>query len=306
MTALPRTWIPSFLALAFIWGCSFAFVEIGLRALSPVQVAFSRIALGALALSAIALATRTRLPGRGRVWLHLTVVGALLSVVPFTLFAFGQQYVSSILAGLINAATPLATMAVVLAAYPEESPSRERIVGLLTGFAGVAVVIGFWKGFTGGEWGGILACLAAITCYGIALPYARRHLVPSGYGHVALSTAQQLVATALMVPVLLVAGTRPDGPITVAVVLAMLALGVLGSGIAYVLNYRVVATAGPTTASTVTYLIPLVATAVGIVFLGEDIGWNEPVGGLVVLAGVTLANGHLRRRAKAGTGIGRE
>ena len=291
------SWVPAYLALAGIWGCSFAFIGISLTALTPVQVAFSRLLLGAGALLVAAAVTGTRLPASRRTWAHLTVVGALLSV-PFTLFAYGQQHVSSVLAGILNAATPLATLAVVLAAFPEEKPTRERVAGLLVGFAGVAVVIGAWRGFSGGQWTGIAACLAAVVCYGVAFPYSRRYLSPSGESPTALAAGQVLVAAAQMLPVLLLTGTELRGPLTAVVVLSMLALGVLGSGLAFVLNFRIVAAAGATTASTVTYLTPLVAAAVGVAFLRESISWNEPVGGLIVLAGVAVAQGRLRRRSR--------
>ncbi|MBO1752598.1 DMT family transporter [Actinotalea sp. BY-33] len=296
MSRRPPTWVLAYLVLAVVWGCSFAFVQVGLRSLTPVQVAFGRLFLGALALLLLSAVLRQRLPRRRRTWGHLLVVGAVLNAVPFTLFAVGQQHVSSILAGIINAATPLTTLAVILAAYPEEQPTRRRVLGLLMGFLGVAVVLGVWEGFAAGQWSGVLACLGAVTCYGIGLPYSRRHLTGSGEGPVALATGQVSMGCLLMVPVLLVAGVAPHAPVTATVVWAMVALGAVGSGFAFVLNFHVIKQAGPSTASTVTYLTPLVAAVVGIAVLGEGISWHEPVGGLIVLAGVAVAQS---RRAVA-------
>jgi drug/metabolite transporter (DMT)-like permease len=279
---------------ALIWGCSFAFTSVSLRALTPVQVAAGRILLGAAALLMLAIVTRTPLPRGRRTWAHLAVVGALLNAAPFTLFAYGQQYISSVLAGIINAATPLATLLVILIAFPEEKPNRERVAGLAVGFTGVCVVLGVWRGFTGGQWNGVLACLAAIGCYGVAFPYARRYLSGAGQPPVALATGQVLTATAMTLPVLLLTGATPHAPVTADVVVAMLLLGALGSGLAYVLNFQIVAAAGASTASTVTYVTPIVAAAVGVMLLGEHVAWNEPLGGLVVLAGVAVAQGRLR------------
>lgn len=286
-------WQASFLICALAWGCSFWFMKVGLRALSPVQVAFWRLALGAVALLLLAAATRTRLPRRLATWRRLTVVAVLWNSVPFMLFAYGETHVSSVLAGIINAATPLSTLAVVLLAYPEERPTPQRIAGLLIGFAGVLVVIGVWTGLGRGEWIGIAACVGAITCYGIAFPYARRHISSGEDGPLSLGTAQVLVGALLLVPV---AGAQGGfhGPLTGSVVAAMLALGVVGTGIAFALNFQVVEEAGATTASTVTYLTPLVAVVVGAAFLDEGVAWYEPVGALVVLAGVAVSQGRLR------------
>jgi len=125
ITTLPGPWVPSYLLLAVFWGCSFALIEIGLRSLTPVGVALVRLVLGALTLLLISAVTRTALPPRST-WRHLLVVATLLNAVPFVLFAYGETHVSSSLVGIVNAATPLATLAVVLLAFPEENPTRER------------------------------------------------------------------------------------------------------------------------------------------------------------------------------------
>jgi len=209
--------------------------------------------------------------------------------------------VSSVLAGIINAATPLATLLVVLVALPEEKPTRQRITGLLLGFCGILVVLGVWRGFPSGKLGGIAACLLAVGCYGLAFPYSRRYLTGLQEGPVALATGQVACATAMMLPLLLVTGVQPEATVTGRIVAAMLALGVFSSGLAYVLNFRIVAAAGATTASSVTYLTPLVAAVVGVSLLGEHLTWNQPAGALVVLTGVAIAQGRLRRRRRVGT-----
>jgi len=290
-----RSWVASFLALALFWGCSFAFIRVGLHALTPVQVAFWRVLLGLGALATISAVSRTRLPRSPRTWAHLAVLAVLLNAAPFTLFAVGEQTVSSVLAGIINAATPLATLLVVLVALPSEKPTRQRVVGLLVGFTGVLVVLGVWRGFPGGQRSGTAACLLAVGCYGVAFPYSRRYLTGLPEGPVALATGQVACATVLTLPVLLLTGARPEHPVTGPVVAAMLALGVLGSGVAYVANFQIVAAAGATTASSVTYLTPLVAAVVGVSLLGEHLIWNQPAGALVVLAGIALAQGRLNR-----------
>ncbi|MBW8172833.1 DMT family transporter [Ornithinimicrobium sp. Arc0846-15] len=292
-------WLPQFFGLAVLWGCSFAFIEVGLQALTSIQVSFGRIFFGALTLLIITLFTRARLPRGLRTWGHVVVVATLLNALPFTLFALGQQNVSSILAAIINAATPLATLLAVIVAFPEEKPTWTRAAGLGLGFAGILVVLGIWQSMPSGEVGGILACFGAIACYGVGIPYSRRYLSGSGATPVGLATSQVSMAALLLVPVLLISGTSPIDQVTGQIVLAMLALGSLGSGVAFILYFQVIARAGATTASSVTYLTPVVAAIVGIAFLGERLTWNEPVGAAIVLLGVALSQSRAQR-AKVG------
>jgi drug/metabolite transporter (DMT)-like permease len=286
-------WQVTFVLLSAIWGCSFWWIKLGLEMLAPVQVGFVRLAVGALALAFVAFLTGARLPRNRSTWRHLLVVALLMNSIPFTLFAIGETHISSILAGIINAMTPLTTLAVILLAFPEEHPTAERIVGLAVGFAGALVVVGIWQGLGASEWTGILACLGAVTGYGVAFPYVRRHLSGLPESGVGLATGQVACGALVLLPFAVAAGPLP-GPIAAGPVLAMLGLGALGSGIAFALNYQVVREAGSSTASTVTYLTPLFAVIVGSAFLGESITWNEPVGGLLVILGVAVAQGRVR------------
>lgn len=283
------------MVLAVFWGCSFAFISIGLESLTPVQVAFWRLFLGAATLAVIVIVTGTRLPRDPRTWAHLAVVAAFLNAMPFTLFAIGQQHVSSLLAAILNAATPLVTLLVVIAAFPEEKPTWFRALGLATGFVGILVVLGVWRTLPEGELGGVVACLAAIACYGIAFPYSRRYLRDTGVRPAGLAAGQVGLATVMLLPVLLITGVEPAAPLTGRVIIAMLALGAFSSGVAYILNFHVVSRAGATTASSVTYLTPVVAVMVGVSFLGERVTWNEPAGALIVLLGVAISQRRARR-----------
>jgi drug/metabolite transporter (DMT)-like permease len=293
-------WQVSFLLLGAIWGCSFWWIKLGLEILAPVQVAFVRLAVGGGALLVVSALTGTRLPRSRSTWRHLFVMAMLMNSIPFTLFAIGETHVSSVLAGIINASTPLTTLAVILLAFPEEHPNVDRVLGLLAGFLGILVVVGVWQGLGTGELTGIAACLGAVTCYGIAFPYSRRHIAGLPDSGVSLATGQVLIGAAVLLP-FGVAGGMP-GPMSAGPVLGLLGLGALGSGIAFALNYQVIRAAGPSTASTVTYLTPLFAVVVGAIFLGESVTWYEPVGGLVVLFGVAVAQGRIRAAA---TAIGR-
>jgi len=275
-------WRLNFVLLALIWGSSFLCIKVLGEDWSAVHVSLGRIALGALFLLTLLAVRRDRLP-RGRlVWGHLAVVALLMNAVPFTLFAYGETKVSSILAGLWNATTPLMVLVVVLTVMREERPTRRALSGLAGGFAGVLLLLGPWKSLGGDELLGHLACLGAAACYGLGVPYTRRYLSGRPEGGVPLAAAQLVCATAMLLAVAPFAGV-PATSLGADAVASLLVLGVLGSGVAYVLTHAIVRAAGPTTFSTVTYLIPVVSTALGVLVLSEPLGWNEPVGAAVVL-----------------------
>ena len=294
-------WPLSFGLLAIIWGCSFWWIKESLTFLTPLQVALTRCALGAIVLALVVVITKTRFPARP-VWKHLVVVALLLNSVPFTLFAFGQTHVSSILAGIINATTPLWTLLVTLVAFPDERPTRQRVVGLALGFMGVLVLLGVWLSIPTGQVIGIAACLGATLCYGIAFPYARRFIAPSNTPPVSLAAGQVALGAAFLLPIAVLEWSVNPAPlngITSSGLLAILALGALGSGLAYVLNYSVIAATSSSTAASVTYLTPVVAVAVGLAILGESLTWYEPVGAAIILLGVAVGQGRIRLPARA-------
>lgn len=290
-----RLWLPSYLGLVLIWGCSFLFNEWALRSFSPLAVAFGRISLGALTLVAVLLALRQPVRLQRSQLLDLVVVAAVITAVPFVLIAFAQTRVTSILAGLLNATTPLWVAIFVALLIPAERASQRQVVGLLVGFAGIAVLLGVWD-LDALDVPGTLAMLGATACYGLGTAWMRWRLADTPLSGASLSAVQLVIASALLLPLVPLGGApeeiRPES------VVALLGLGVFGAGVAYVLFWRVIRTAGPTIAATVTYLIPLVSTTLGILVLGEPLTWNEPVGGAIALVGVALAQGLLGARAR--------
>jgi drug/metabolite transporter (DMT)-like permease len=293
-TRAERGWLPAFALLACIWGASFLFIKVAVDAFEPVQVAFGRNAVGALTLLGLLVARRERLPRDRRVWLHVMAVAVFFNSVPFVLFAFGETKVTSVVAGIWNATTPLNTLVVALALLPDERPTRERVSGLIVGFAGVLIVLGPWTGL-GGLLIGNIACFGAAVCYGFGYPYTRRFLAGRSDSAISLSAAQVSCGALQLLPFVVFTSDAPDSvPLDSAA--SLLALGAGATGIAYVVNYFVIRRAGATTASSVTYLVPLVSTALGVAVLGERLSWNQPVGAAVVLLGVALSQGRLRRR----------
>lgn len=292
-----RSVYAQFAFLALVWGSSFLFIKVGLRGLSVAQVAAGRTWLGAVALVVIALLGRRRLPREPVVYAHMLVVGILLCVAPFTLFAYGETHISSGLASIFNATTPLLTMLVASIFLPQERPTATKLLGLAMGFGGVLLVMAPWRGVGGGSLLGELACLGATTCYAFAFVYLRRFVVPRGLDPIAVALLQVGLA-ALVFAVLAPFVAAEPVSLSWPVVWSMLALGVAGTGVAFWLNVNVVVGIGATAASTVTYLTPVVGVVLGVVVLDESLSWNEPVGAVLVVAGIALGQGLFRRRRR--------
>jgi len=292
-----KSWLPAYIALGLVWGCSFIFIKLGLEFLTPFGVAFGRCALGAITLLIVVKIKKIKLPSDKQIWFKLWVVAMLLNVIPGILFAYAEVHVTSVLAGIINAATPLATLVVMLIAFREEKLKVEQIQGLIVGGIGVLVVLDIWQGIGDNQLNGVIALLIAVTCYGISFPYSKRNIIPLGLKPESAAATQLVTASITLLPLYLFDGISNDY-YRINNVLAMVALGVLGSGFAYIWNFSIIQAAGSSIASTVTYLTPVVAVFVGWLFLGEKIAWHEPAGALLVILGAAISQGRFKRKVQ--------
>ena len=233
------------------------------------------------------------LPKSGKLWAHLWVVSLMLNVIPGVLFALAETEVTSILAGIINAVTPLMTLIAIMVVTRDEKPKFYQVLGIGIGFIGVLTVLGAWQGLGDNPLWAILVLLAAVTCYGFSFPYSRRFVIPHKLQSESIAAAQVTTGAITLLPFYLFDGIAQDvykpGP-----VLAMLALGVFGSGFAYIWNFKIMAIAGSAIASSVTYLTPVVAVMVGVIFLKENLFWYEPIGALIVLLGAAIGQNRIK------------
>lgn len=308
-------WQVKFLALALIWGSSYLLMKVGLEAMSGVQVATLRVLCAVVVLLPLLTLAGGRLPRGWRTWGHLVVTGTLLCSLPWTLFAVGEERVDSLIAGIANAVTPIATVAFSMLMLRAEPVGRRRLVGVGIGFLGVLLILQPWSLERGPDPVGFAMVLTASTSYGLGWTYVRRFLRGADPGGLSMPTAQILVATVQM-PMLLglwwwlspQAGAAPwslhsPGEALVPV-LAVVVLGVVGTGAAQSMQYDVVRAAGPTVAVSVTYLIPIVSVALGVLVLGETVGPVVLAGAAVVigasvLIGRTPAGSSRVRRTRA-------
>jgi len=287
------SWITLYIALGIVWGCSFIFIKLGLEFLTPIGVAFGRVCLGAVTLLVWARYKEIALPKGKIMWLHLWVVSMLLNVIPGILFAYAETEVTSILAGIINAVTPLMTLLAIMIAFREEKPKNYQVIGLLTGFIGVLTVLGAWQGLGDNPAIAVIALLSAVACYGVSYPYSRKFVLPKKLKAESLAAGQLSMGAVTLLPLFLIDGASISGYST-GPILAMLTLGILGSGFAYIWNFQIMEAAGSAIASSVTYVTPVVAVIVGIIFLGEGVTWYEPVGGLIVLLGAAISQQRIK------------
>jgi drug/metabolite transporter (DMT)-like permease len=290
-------WIAvQFVLTGIIWGSSFLFMKVALGGISPAQVAWSRLILGALTLGLFVALRRDRLPRSVKLWAHMTVLAVSFCVVPFLLFSWAQQHVTSGLASIYNATTPIMTAVMAGLLFRVERLKLVQIAGILVGILGVMVIIAPWQGLDLNQ--SLLAqfaILGATACYGFSLAYMRKFVSNSGMSALVFSFLNIGIAAAIMAvltPVIALTPVALDPWIIGSVIL----LGCLGTGVAYIWNQNTLRAWGPTRASTVTYITPVVGVALGILILGEGLSWNEPVGAIVVFLGILLAQDRLRLR----------
>lgn len=287
----------SLLALSVLWGGSFFFTGVAIRELPSLTIVLLRVGLAALILLAVLRALGMELPNDRRIWAALVGMGLLNNVVPFSLIVWGQSHIASGLASILNATTPLATVLVAHVLTRDERMTPGRLAGVIVGFVGVVVMIGpaALEGF-GTNLLAQLACLAAAVSYAFAGVFGRRF---KRMGVPPLATAAgQVTASALMLlPIALVV----DRPWTlaapsVAASGAVLSLAALSTALAYVLYFRILATAGATNLLLVTFLIPVSAILLGSLVLGERLDPTHFLGMALIGAGLAAIDGRLIER----------
>lgn len=279
-----------FLLLGCTWGSSYLFIKIGVDAgLAPLTLVMLRLLLGFSLLALVVAAAREPLPRDPRMYGHLFVTGILSMALPFSLISFAEQRVDSAFAATIAAAIPLVVVVIGAFALREERLTPLRLAGVAVGFAGVAILVGFDPGTVGGgSMTAQLALLASTVSYGAGGVYARRFV----HGLRPMIPALLQVGFALVVQAVLAfafehpldIAVRPEG------LFAVTWLGLLGSGVAYLLFFRLLGRWGATRTALVAYVLPVVGIALGALVLAEPIGPNLLAGAGLVVVGIAIVN----------------
>jgi drug/metabolite transporter (DMT)-like permease len=274
--------------LAAIWGGSFLFMRVAAPEFGPVPLIEIRVAIAAVFLLAV-LAWRGGLSGLRSKTVPLTFLGAVNSALPFSLFAYATLYVTAGFAAVLNASSPLFT-ALVAYLWFRDRLTHSRLLGLGIGFLGVLVLVWGKISFRGDSSGwAVVAALTASLAYGVSANYTKRHL--TGVDPFVTATGSQIAATGVLLP--LAFHYWPEASPSLGSWLSAIVLGIVCTGIAYILYFRLIAHVGPTRAIAVTYLIPLFGMVWGLIFLHEAITANMIVGCAVILIGTALATGAL-------------
>jgi len=284
--------------LSLLWGGSFFFVEVAVHALPPMTIVLARVGLGALMLALMLGVLRIPFP-RGRdIWIALAVMGLLNNVVPFTLFVVAQGQISSGLASILNATTPLWGVLVAHVATTDERLTLAKGLGVLLGFGGVALMMGAGLG-DGTVWAQ-MACIAAAFSYAVSSVWGRRF---RRMGLAPMSTAfgQVTVSSLILLPLVLLVDQPWTLPMPSGTVLAaLLGMAVLSTALAYGLYFGLISSAGAVNASLVTFLIPVSAIGLGVLVLGEVLLPRHLMGMVLIAAGLTVIDGRLLRKFNAG------
>lgn len=274
------------LLLSAIWGASFLFMRIGAPVLGPSLLIFARVGLAALFLLIMATYLRKTL-NTPRCWKHYFILGLFNSALPFLMFAYAAQTVSASLLSILNATAPI-WAAAIGAIWLRSCPSSKALFGMLLGVIGVSLLVGS-ETVKLPERGAlaIVAGLGAAFSYGIATTYTKtaKSVEPFANAH-----GSMWAATLMLVPFALQAEPIQTMP-PLHVILSVTALGIVCSGVAYLLYFRLIADIGAAPALTVTFLIPVFGILWGTVFLGEHVGWHTLVGSLIILIGTALVTG---------------
>lgn len=279
------------IVLGVVWGWSFLFIKIALEGMTPSAVVLGRVAFGAAAVLLSLLVTRTGLPRELEVWKHVAFMAVVTNVLPFSLFAWAQERITASLTSVLNASTALMA-AIVAVLFLGERLKRSQALGVLLGLVGVGVAAGLGAGdVAGSSLTGTLAGLGAAFCYAVGFAYSQRHDL--GARPEAITAGQLLIATAVMTPIGVGTSLTHGLSLTPTRFLAVFLLGVLGTGVGYLLYYRMIAEVGATKAAVVTYLVPVVGLVVGVTVADEPFSWRLVIGGVLIVGGVIAVQGNM-------------
>jgi len=280
--------------LSIIWGASFFFVEIAVERMTPLTIVLYRVGLAAFLLLGFVWFTGRKMPKKISIWGALLVLGALNNVIPFTLITWGQNHIDSSLAAILNATAPV--FSVILAHFltKDEPLTKKRLIGVLFGWGGVAILIGIdASNGVGMKIAGQVAVLGAALLYAFAAIFGRRF---KDIDPVVVAAGMLTGSTIIMIPL----AFMMEQPLTLAPTIgtwaALFGLSAISTALAYIIYFYVLSKAGATNILLVTFLIPVSAIFLGMMVLGESLRWNAFAGMTLIFTGLVFIDGRLLKK----------
>lgn len=276
--------------LATLWGPSFLFIKVAVGEIQPITLAALRIGLAAILLNLFLVIRGYEFNRSWRFWRHVLVAGFFAHALPFALINWGEQYIDSSIASILNGLTPLCTLLIANFAIADDRMTREKVVGALLGFVGLLVLISpdLSLGINPSLMGIIAVAIAALS-YGIALVYSRIYLMKEKPLYA--PSSQLLVTSIYLIPfALAVEGPVNFGTLSWEAIGSLIVLGTLGTAFAFVIYYKILASASASYLSLVTYLMPVYGVVLGMLFLQESLSFEAIIGAALIVLGIMIAN----------------
>jgi drug/metabolite transporter (DMT)-like permease len=283
-----KDWL-AFLALGTIWGSSFLWIKIAVQEVGPFTLVAFRLLFGLLGLAVVAAYVRPVFPKRWQMWVILTIIGFTNNALPYVLISWGEQYIDSAVAAILNSTTPLFAMIFAHLFLRDDRLTVPRLLGILVGFAGIIILVS--RDLLSGVQINLLAQLAVLVAsilYAGSSVFARKKT--RGVSQVPLALIPLIGADLFLwgiTPVVELPFTLPALPITW---LAIIWLGLLGTCVAFLLYYYLLHSVGPTRTTLVTYVFPLVGVILGVVFLNELLDWHLLLGASLIVGSILVVN----------------
>lgn len=277
-----------FVLASATFAANYLWVKLAIEMFTPVQVAWGRSFLAAITLLIVLVLTGDRLPRDRQVWKHLFIAALLFNTISFTCMAIAMTRITTVQASVVNSTAPLVTLALVAAFVPMERITLPRFAGVLLGLLGVVILVQPWAGWGSTDPWGILAIFGATASYAAGIVYARLKLGNASGSAVAIA-AGQLSLAAVQLTFILPFGFALPAAFEVSSLVGLLVLGILGTGIGYILQHSLIRAGGASVAGDATYLILLFAVLIGLTVLGEPLTLTDLLGAGVILIGLVIA-----------------
>ncbi len=285
------------LALACCWSPSFLFIKIAIEYVPPFTLIFLRVAIAATLLYLILKFKKINLPITKNAWKNFAIMGFFSCAFPFVLFAVGEQFIDSSLASIINGSTPLFTLAIAHFFINGDRLNKTKFFGSITGFCGLFILVAPALLQAHATLPGIIAVICAAASYGIGIVYTKKNM--QNTKPLATATAQLIMSSLFLLPFSLMENPFAIAKISTSALFSIISLAIIGTVIAFIIYYKLIAEASATYVSAVTYIMPIFGMILGKAILHEKLMWNSYLGSGLILLGVMTINGLFKRPARS-------